>query len=139
MEVDSHAGIHRLIGDLNRLYREQPAMHQYDHEPAGFRWIDCHDSDQSILGLQRLSDDPSDTVICILNFTPVPRYNYRIGVPAAQTYDEILNSDSSHYGGSNLGNGAKIPVQSEPWMGFNQSLSLTLPPLSAIFLKPVNS
>jgi 1,4-alpha-glucan branching enzyme len=134
MEVAAHRGIHLLLCDLNRLYREQPALHRYDHDPAGFRWIDCHDSDQSVLSLLRMSDVPEESIVCVLNFTPVPRFDYRIGVPAAGYYYEIFNSDSEYYGGSNLGNGAQA-VEPVPWMDFGQSLSLTLPPLGAIFLK----
>jgi len=134
MEVDTHRGIHRLVRDLNRLYREEPALHRYDHDPAGFRWIDCHDSDQSVLSLLRLSGAPEESIVCVLNFTPVPRFGYRIGVPAAGDYHEIFNSDSEFYGGSNLGNGARA-VEPVPWMDFAQSLSLTLPPLGALFLK----
>ena len=135
MEVDTHAGIHRLLGDLNRLYKQQPAMHRYDHDPAGFRWIDCHDSDQSTLSMLRMSGDPKDTIICVMNFTPVPRPNYRIGVPMAQNYSEILNTDSTYYGGSNISNGTDITVQAKAWMGFDHSIELTLPPLACIFLK----
>jgi 1,4-alpha-glucan branching enzyme len=134
MEVDTHRGIHQLVRDLNRLYREQPALHRYDHDPAGFRWIDCHDSDQSVLSLMRLSDVPEESIVCVLNFTPVPRQGYRIGVPVAGYYVEILNTDSEYYGGSNTGNGT-VAVQPEPWMDLAHSLSLTLPPLGAIFLQ----
>jgi len=134
MEVAAHRGIHLLVCDLNRLYREQPALYRYDHDPAGFRWIDCHDSDQSVLSMLRMSDDPADSIVCVLNFTPVPRHDYRIGVPAASYYHEILNTDSEYYGGTNLGNGAQA-VEPVPWMDFAQSVCLTLPPLGAIFLK----
>ena len=138
MEVESHAGIHSLVKDLNQVYRQEPAMYQYDHDPAGFRWIDCHDSDQSTLSMMRMSDNPADTIICVLNFTPVPRKQYRIGVPPAQSYREILNTDSSYYGGSNLSNGTQIPVDEKSWMGLPNSIELTLPPLAAIFLKGGN-
>jgi 1,4-alpha-glucan branching enzyme len=134
LDVPAHRGIHTLVRDLNRLYREQPALHRYDHDPAGFRWIDCHDSDQSVLSLLRLSDTPEESIVCVLNFTPVPRQGYRIGVPAADYYVEILNTDSEYYGGTNLGNGAVTP-EPVPWMDFGQSLNLTLPPLGAIFLQ----
>jgi 1,4-alpha-glucan branching enzyme len=135
MKVETHAGIHQLVADLNRLYRQQPAMHKYDHDPAGFRWIDCHDSDQSILSMLRMSDDPKDSIVCALNFTPVPRTNYRIGVPTAQTYYEILNTDSTYYGGSDLSNGTEIKAEEVPWMGFSHSVVITMPPLAGIFLK----
>ena len=134
LEVDSHRGIRQLIADLNRLYREQPAMYRHDHDPAGFRWIDCNDRDHSVLALLRMSDEPEDDVICVLNMTPVPHYGYRIGVPRPGRYSELLNTDSGYYGGSNLGN---LPLETEAhaWMGFDQSVSLTLPPLAAVYLK----
>ena len=133
----AHDSIRHLIADLNRLYREQTALHYYDFDGRGFQWIDCHDSDQSVLSLLRQSDDPAETVIVVLNFTPVPRHGYRIGVPAATAYSEILNTDSQYYDGSNCGNAGWIPVQACPWMGFEQSVEITLPPLAALFLKGV--
>ncbi|MDX1697143.1 MAG: 1,4-alpha-glucan branching protein GlgB, partial [Thiohalobacterales bacterium] len=133
LDVDTHRGIKQLVGDLNRLYREHPALHRYDHDPAGFRWIDCNDRDNSVLAVLRMSGDPDEDIICVLNMTPVPRYDYRIGVPRAGRYREILNTDSSYYGGGNLGN-LPLDTESLPWMGFGQCISLTLPPLAAVFL-----
>ena len=112
-------------------------MHQFEFEGRGFRWIDCHDSDQSVLSLIRQGEAEGEQVIVVLNFTPVPRYRYRIGVPAATSYSEVLNTDSQYYGGSNCGNAGWIPVQDCPWMGFEQSVEITLPPLAALFLKGV--
>ena len=130
----AHDSIRHLIADLNRLYREQAALHYYDFDGRGFQWIDCHDSDQSVLSLMRQADDAAESIIVVLNFTPVPRHGYRIGVPAATAYSEILNTDSQYYGGSNCGNAGWIPVQACPWMGFEQSIEVTLPPLAALFL-----
>ncbi len=137
LDFDEHQGVRRLLIDLNRLYRKEPALHHFDHDPAGFRWIDCNDHDQSVLALLRSCEDPQQDVICIMNFTPVPRYDYRIGVPDTGHYYEILNTDSTYYGGSNMGNWprASEPV---PWMGFGQSIQLDLPPLAAVFLKVNN-
>ncbi len=131
-----HDGIRALLRDLNRLYRSEGALHDYDFDPRGFRWIDCHDADQSVLSLLRQGRDESDRMVILLNFTPVPRHGYRIGVPAASAWGEVLNSDSMYYGGGNLGNGAPIAAQNQPWMGFEQSIEVVLPPLGAIFLKP---
>lgn len=131
----AHDSIRHLLRDLNHLYREQPALHQYDFDGRGFQWIDCHDSDQSVLSLIRQGEKPHDKIIILLNFTPVPRYQYRIGVPAAQSYREVLNTDSEYYGGSNCGNAGEIPVQPRPWMGFGHSVEVTLPPLAALFLQ----
>lgn len=131
----AHDSIRHLLRDLNRLYRDLPALHQYDFDGRGFQWVDCHDSDQSVLSLIRQSSEPHDKVVILLNFTPVPRYQYRIGVPVTDSYREILNTDSEYYGGSNCGNAGMIPVQPHPWMGFEHSVEVTLPPLAALFLQ----
>ena len=129
-----HQGVTKTLSDLNRLYTTTPALHTRDFDHEGFEWIDCHDAPQSILSYIR--KDASDFVLIILNFTPVPRHEYRIGVPEAGEYEEIFNSDSTYYGGSNVGN---PPLRSEPrpWMGRPHSIELTLPPLAGIVLKCV--
>jgi 1,4-alpha-glucan branching enzyme len=129
-----HKGITTLLGDLNRLYREETALHQVEFEYPGFDWIDCHDSSQSILSYAR-KDRAGNELLIILNFTPVPRENYRIGVNHPGVYTEIFNSDSEFYGGSNLGNGLGLVSEEKPWMGRNHSIALTLPPLGAILLR----
>ncbi|WP_228292379.1 1,4-alpha-glucan branching protein GlgB [Candidatus Thiothrix anitrata] len=131
----AHDSVRHLLRDLNRLYRDLPALHQFDFDGRGFQWIDCHDSDQSVLSLVRRGETAQDTVVILLNFTPVPRYNYRIGVPEAASYCEILNTDSEYYGGSNCGNAGALSVLAEPWMGFTHSVEVTLPPLGALFLQ----
>jgi 1,4-alpha-glucan branching enzyme len=135
LQYPLHKGVKTLVSDLNRMYREHSALNQYDFEPRGFEWIDCNDTDQSVLSYLRRSDD--ETVIVILNFTPVPRENYRIGVPEAGIYGEILNSDSEFYAGSNVSNGINIPAQEISWMNRPCSLTLTLPPMAAIVLKKI--
>ena len=139
LKYPAHDSLRQLIGDLNRLYNTLPALYQFDFEPQGFRWIDCNDSEQSVLSLMRSSSTPGAEVIVILNFTPVVRHNYRIGIPQYADYREILNTDSGYYGGSNCGNAGKLAVQSKPWMGFSQSLEVTLPPLGAVFLQSVKA
>jgi len=129
-----HEGVRRLLRDLYRLYREVPALHRYDFESQGFEWIDCHDSNQSVLSFVRRAGD--DVVVVVLNFTPVPRENYRIGVPIGGAWREVLNSDSSHYGGSNLGNTGLVQAARKPWMSRTYSMALTLPPLAALILRP---
>lgn len=128
-----HDGVMHLVRDLNALYRNQPALYMYDFESRGFHWIDCHDSDQSVLSLVRQSD--GEFIVVALNFTPVPRQEYRIGVPQGGWYSELLNTDSAYYGGSNLGNAGLLHSQETAWMGYAHSLTLTLPPLAAVFLK----
>jgi 1,4-alpha-glucan branching enzyme len=133
--ADEHlrAGITAFIKDLNRLYRTTPAMHRRDHEPDGFSWLSWEDEQNSVLSFVR--QDGDDHVVVVLNFTPVPRNDYRVAVPRAARYRTVLNSDSSFYGGSNLGSStaASEPI---PCMGRAQSITLTLPPLGALVLAP---
>jgi 1,4-alpha-glucan branching enzyme len=134
----NHANLRRLLGDLNRLYRNEPALHDFDFDPRGFRWIDCHDADQSVLSFVRQGKADEDQMMVLLNFTPVTRTGYRVGVPSAKLWREVLNTDSTFYGGSNVGNGGALLPQALPWMGFEQSFELTLPPLAAVFFKVAN-
>jgi len=136
LEFPAHDSIRALLRDLNRLYREDAALHEFDFDPRGFRWIDCHDADQSVLSFVRQGGDASAQLVALFNFTPVPRHGYRIGVPSGSAWCEVLNTDSIYYGGSNLGNGQPLHPQNVPWMGFEQSIEVALPPLGAIFLKP---
>ena len=133
LEYPTHQGIQSLVRDLNRLYRDEPALHVLDFDPGGFEWIDCHDSSQSVLSFLR-SDGNGRTVAVVLNFTPVPRHGYRVGVPFAGRWRELLNSDSAFYGGSNVGNLGELRTDPVSWMGREQSLSLTLPPLGGVVL-----
>ncbi len=132
LDYPQHKGIQSLIKDLNKLYTKHPALFQHDFEHEGFEWIDCHDIQQSVISYRR--KNTSEDLIIVLNFTPVPREYYRIGVPAEGTYIEIFNSDSNYYGGSNVGNGQVIS-ESKPWMNHPYSITLTLPPLAAVVLK----
>ncbi|OQX35035.1 MAG: 1,4-alpha-glucan branching enzyme, partial [Candidatus Sedimenticola endophacoides] len=134
MERPQHQGIRALVSELNRLYRQLPPLHDLDFEGGGFEWIDCHDASQSTLSYQRKARDGSFVVV-VLNFTPVPRENYRIGVPQPGRYREILNSDSRHYDGGNIGNAGLAQSEGIAWMDQAQSLELTLPPLGAIVLQ----
>ena len=127
----NHQGIAKLVADLNRLYREIPSLHRHDFEPAGFEWIDCHDATQSVLSYLRRDGD--EFTVIVFNFTPIPRRNYRIGVPKPGGYREIFNSDSVHYCGSNVGNSA-VEAENREWMGRPYSIDLTLPPLAGIIL-----
>jgi 1,4-alpha-glucan branching enzyme len=135
LEHANHQGVQKLVRDLNDLYREMRALHSHDFDWEGFDWIDCHDAEHSVLVYLRRSGD--DFVVVALNFTPVPRASYRIGVPAAGRYREILCSDASDYAGSGLGNDDRTLVAEElPWMDRSHSLQITLPPLAGIVLKP---
>ena len=135
LDYPVHQGIQKLVTDLNRLYHNSPALYQYEFDWHGFEWIDCHDADQSVMSFLRKSDQ--ETYIVIVNFTPVPHYNYRIGVPYPGSYQEIFNSDSEYYGGSNMGNGDHLIVADNlAWMDKSYSISITVPPLAGIILKP---
>jgi 1,4-alpha-glucan branching enzyme len=129
------AGIHRFVRDLNHTYRREPALHEVDFEPAGFQWIDCNDNDNSVFSFIRRAKDPNDSIVVLLNFTPVPRDGYRIGVPDPGAYAELLNSDAGIYGGANRGNGGVAFTEPIASHGHAQSLYLQLPPLACLLLK----
>jgi 1,4-alpha-glucan branching enzyme len=129
-----HQGVQNLVRDLNRVYQDNPELYQYDFEQQGFQWVNCEDHEQSVLCFMRKYQDKH--LIVVLNFTPVVRKNYTIGVTEHRPYKEIMNSDSSHYNGSNIGNGEYIHSEPTPTMGFPCSLQLTLPPLAGIILMP---
>ena len=133
-QAEDRKTIGLLIKDLNGLYRNETALHDLDFSHEGFSWIDCNDSDQSVLAAIR-KDREGNQIIALFNFTPVARHNYRIGVPEAADYKEILNTDSTCYSGSNCGNNEAIQYQDVPWMHHQQSLEVTLPPLAALYLK----
>jgi 1,4-alpha-glucan branching enzyme len=130
-----HAGIKRFVSDLNFVYQREASLHEVDFDPSGFEWIDCNDSENSVVSLIRRARQPDDFTVALLNFTPVPREGYRIGVPRDGWYAELLNSDAAAYRGGNVGNAGGLstdPIASHgrPW-----SLSLTLPPLGFLLLK----
>jgi len=135
LEYPPHAGVKRLVRDLNRLYTDEPALHELDFHPDGFEWIDCSDSQGSILNLLRKGRSTGDIVLVALNFTPVPRFNYRVGVPRGGYWKELLNSDSQEYGGSGHGNLGGAEASRISFHGRPNSLNLTLPPLGAVFFK----
>ncbi len=130
-----HEGVRRWLEDLNRIYREDPAMHQLDFDHAGFSWLDPNDSENSVLSFTRKARDSDDAVVAIFNGTPVPRHGYRIGVPQMGTWQEVLNSDAELYGGSGVGNYGEVETTPVPWHGQPRSLKLSLPPLGAVFLR----
>jgi 1,4-alpha-glucan branching enzyme len=131
----SHSGVKRLVQNLNTLYRYEPALHELDFHPDGFEWIDCSDAQSSVLGLIRKGSSSEDILLAVCNFTPVPRFNYRVGVPRSGYWREILNSDSREYGGSGHGNLGGVEASPISFHGRPYSLNLTLPPLGALFFK----
>ncbi|MCG6885478.1 MAG: alpha amylase C-terminal domain-containing protein, partial [Silicimonas sp.] len=129
-----HGGMRDLIRDLNRLYRETPALHVKDCDPSGFRWLNG-DADQSTLGYARFGSDGDAPVVVMCNFTPVMRDKFRVGVPVAGHWEEVLNTDSELYGGGNRGNLGGLASKAEPCDGEAQSVQMTLPPLSVVVLR----
>jgi 1,4-alpha-glucan branching enzyme len=130
-----HEGMQKLVERLNAIYKEASALHELDADPSGFEWIDCNDGDNSVLSLLRKSKDGSQAVAAVLNFTPVPRSDYRVGVPRGGRWSEILNTDAAEYGGSGLGNLGGVEADAVPMHGRPFSLRITLPPLAAVFFK----
>jgi 1,4-alpha-glucan branching enzyme len=132
MDYAPHRGIHDAVKDLNQLYKNRSELYERNFEWNGFEWLDCHDSTQSVISYIRKSD--SGFVIVLLNFTPVPRAAYRVGVPVAGQYRELFNSDSMFYGGSNLGNAEGLYSQDIPWMNHPYSIEIKLPPLAGLII-----
>jgi len=130
-----HAGLQRWVRDLNAVYRGEPSLHQVDFDGRGFSWIDCHDADHSVVSLLRKAKDETDFTIAVVNFTPVPRPDYLVGVPQDGWYRELLNSDAGIYGGSNMGNDGGVQAVGPAAHGFPVSLRVTLPPLGFLLLK----
>jgi 1,4-alpha-glucan branching enzyme len=135
LQFEPHRGVQRWVKDLNRLHREERALHELDSDPEGFAWIDLSDWENSIISYLRKGRSPEDTVLVVCNFTPVPRSNYRIGVPAKGFWRELLNSDVKDYGGSGQGNMGGAAASPIPYHGQDYSLSLTIPPLGIVILK----
>jgi 1,4-alpha-glucan branching enzyme len=136
LQWHSHRGIQKLVADLNALYRREPALYEQDFHGHGFEWIDCQSATDSVLVYMRKARNPNDFVVVACNFTPVVRYDYRIGVPQGGWYQEIFNSDSEYYGGSNVGNGPGLAAQQTGHHGRPFSLSVQIPPLGVTVLKP---
>ena len=135
LQYAPHAGMQKWVGDLNFLYRAEPALHELDCDPAGFEWVDANDGDASALTFLRKARSTGDVFLVACNFTPVPRHNYRVGVPREGFWKEMLNSDAPYYGGSGQGNFGGVEAAPVGMHGRPRSLTLTLPPLATVFLK----
>jgi len=135
LETREHAGLKRWVQDLNQTYQRERSLHEMDFHPGGFSWIDCNDNENSVISMVRRAKDPQDFTVLVVNFTPIPRPQYRIGVPEGGWYRELLNSDGELYGGSNMGNGGGVMAEDVADHGFNYSLSLNVPPLGFVVLK----
>jgi 1,4-alpha-glucan branching enzyme len=135
LQFPLHDGIQKWVRHLNILYRAEPALYAIDFDPSGFEWVDSKDAEKSIISFLRKGPAPGDTVLVVCNFTPVPRYNYRVGVPSGGYWKEVLNSDASEYGGSGYGNLGGADGTPVPFHGMYYSVSLTLPPLGILFFR----
>ncbi|MEM7678293.1 MAG: alpha amylase C-terminal domain-containing protein, partial [Myxococcota bacterium] len=135
LEMPLNAGLMQLVGDLNRLYQEEPSLHELDVDPKGFDWVDCSDADNSILVYQRY-DRQRSPILMIMNYTPLVRHAYRVGVPVSGRWNERINTDADVYGGSGVGNGCALLTEPVAMHGFEQSVCVTIPPLGALILQP---
>ena len=136
LERSEHAGVQRLVRDLNHLLRNEPALYEQDFDPAGFWWVESNDAASNVFAFARASRGGQRLLVCAANLSPVPRERYRLGLPRPGHWVEMLNTDSGHYGGSNVGNGGGIEAAPTPWHGQDSSAEVTLPPLSVIWLVP---
>ncbi|MBI5406833.1 MAG: 1,4-alpha-glucan branching protein GlgB [Nitrospirae bacterium] len=136
LQYEPHQKLQSFVKDLNALYKREPSLYEIDFDYTGFEWIDFHDSDNCILSFLRRGRTYDDLLIFVCNFTPVPRYPYRIGVPKDGFYRELMNSDSEIYGGGNMGNSGGVCAEPTPWQGRPYSIELVVPPLSVLILKP---
>jgi 1,4-alpha-glucan branching enzyme len=134
LKEPSHDSLRRYVGDLNRLYRDYPALYELDCSADGFSWIDADDADHSIYTFCRFARN-GETILVVLNFTPEPQYDYGVGVPHAGKFVELLNSDAEIYGGSNIGNLGDITVTDKPQHGRSHSIDVNVPPLGMLVLK----
>lgn len=135
IEYDRHLGIQKAVKDLNHLYRTEPALYHFDFSYEGFTWIDMHDGEQSVISYMRKGTNPEETILVVCNFTPIVRENYLIGAPSGGFWREIFNSDSTYYGGSNVGNLGGVTAESSTMHNLPYRLNITLPPLAVVCFK----
>ncbi len=134
-DTPMHGGVQQMMRDLNRLYKTEKVMYERDIDPEGFRWVDANDAGSSVLSFLRFGSTTGDIMLCVFNFTPVPRTDYRLGLPRGGEWKEVFNSDASPYAGSGMGNFGGRWADDMSWHGFGHSIQMTLPPLAAVFLK----
>jgi len=139
LEKAEHAGLWSLMSDLNRTYRDAPAMWSRDNDPDGFAWIDANDASSNVLSFSRFGSDPDDIVVCVANFNALPHDNYRIGLPKAGPWREVINTDAENYGGSGVGNLGEVVADEPGWNGLPASTRLRVPPLGTLWLRPSGS
>jgi 1,4-alpha-glucan branching enzyme len=137
LETSEHAGIQELVRDLNLRYREEPALWEVDFEPAGFRWLEANDAEANVIAFARFAAEGRRVVLCVCNFSPVPRSGYRLGLPRVGRWREVLNTDDERYGGRGVGNPLPVAAEAKPWHDQPYSAEVTLPPLGVVWLAPV--
>jgi 1,4-alpha-glucan branching enzyme len=135
LQYPPHQGLKMWIGELNRFYVGESAMHETDFEARGFEWVDCNDAQNSVVSFLRKGESSEGIVLAVFNLTPVPHHNYRVGVPRSGMWREMLNSDAKEYGGSGQGNLGSVEASPVRYHGRSNSLNLTLPPLAAVLFK----
>jgi len=135
LEQEPHAGVQALVRDLNRVYAAEPALHEGDHQPSGFEWVDCNDAETSTISYLRRGASADVAVLVVCNFTPVPRQGYRVGVPWGGVWQELLNTDAQEYGGSGMGNLGGVTATPTPQHGRPQHLAISLPPLAVVLFR----
>ena len=136
LEHGDHAGVRDLVRDLNRVYRNEPALWEVDFSHEGFRWLEPNDALNNVLAFMRISEEGVRRVVCVANLAPVPREGYRLGLPSPGTWREVLNTDSAYYGGSGVGNLGEVTATDRGWHDQPHSAEVTLPPLSVVWLAP---
>jgi 1,4-alpha-glucan branching enzyme len=134
LDDDGHRGVQTMVSDLNRTYQKIPALWEMDVSPDGFQWIDANDADNNVLSFYRISEGGDQHLVCVANLSPVPRSGFRLGLPTADNFAEVLNTDAEMYGGTNVGNLGAVVAEKIPWHGLDQSALVTLPPLGVIWL-----
>jgi 1,4-alpha-glucan branching enzyme len=130
-----HRGLQALVQDLNRRYRDEPALYAAESDPASFRWIDAQDAESNVISFRRIVPGQGRELVCVCNLSPVPRQGYRVGLPRAGRWDEVLNTDAARFGGSGLGNLGAIKAVDVPWHGLPCSAEVTLPPLATVWFR----
>jgi 1,4-alpha-glucan branching enzyme len=136
LEYPEHQGVQSLIRDLNNAYRSNPALYEVDFDPSGFRWLEANDATNNVVAFARLDAKGEKPVVCVLNLSPVARYDYRVGMPLCCRWKELVNTDSDYYGGSGVGNLGGVEAEAVPWHDQPFSAFVTLPPLAAVWFVP---
>ena len=136
LEDPQHAGVRQLVSDLNRAYRNEPALWDVDFEPSGFAWLEPNDAENNVVSFLRRGENGEDVLVAAANLSPVPRNGYRMGLPRGGRWREAVNTDAEVYGGSGVGNYGGVDAENVPWHGQPFSAELTLPPLAVVWFVP---